>query len=202
MKLFYANGTHAEYCQQDPAIPVAIMSVLDYGWFILLLFATPLLPYSALNVPTSLVIDENAKLVGRLARRGKGQDRPSRARAAASAREQAKIAGEKAKAKGKEAAVKAGAMAGEVRNRCRRKWSTSRRAISRMTGLPVLRGLMQPLLWCRRGDFGMGESHRCVGAIPLDTTSSSSRVGTRNCDNSRDAGHSCVGSSLQGDIVM
>ena len=58
VKLFYANGTHAEYCQQDPAIPVAIMSVLDYGWFILLLFATPLLPYSpALNVPISLVVD-------------------------------------------------------------------------------------------------------------------------------------------------
>eukprot|EP00964_Phaeocystis_antarctica_P074926 scaffold46177_cov52-Phaeocystis_antarctica.AAC.4 len=44
VKQFYANESHAEFCQQDPAVPVAIMSVLDYGWFILLLFATPLLP--------------------------------------------------------------------------------------------------------------------------------------------------------------
>ena len=124
VKLFYANGTHAEYCQQDPAIPVAIMSVLDYGWFILLLFATPLLPYSpALNVPISLVIDENAKLVGRVAQADE------RARIA---REQAKIAGEKAKVKGKElaeiakvkgkeAAVKAGAKAGEVKEQVQKK---------------------------------------------------------------------------------
>ena len=124
VKLFYANGTHAEYCQQDPAIPVAIMSVLDYGWFILLLFATPLLPYSpALNVPISLVIDENAKLSGRVAQADE------RARIA---REQAKIAGEKAKVKGKElaeiakvkgkeAAVKAGAKAGEVKEQVQKK---------------------------------------------------------------------------------
>ena len=124
VKLFYANGTHAEYCQQDPAIPVAIMSVLDYGWFILLLFATPLLPYSpALNVPISLVIDENAKLVGMVAQADE------RARIA---REQAKIAGEKAKVKGKElaeiakvkgkeAAVKAGAKAGEVKEQVQKK---------------------------------------------------------------------------------
>merc|ERR1712028_128350 len=53
---------------QEPAVPVAIMSVLDYGWFILLLFATPLLPYSpALNCPVSLVVDEDAKPVGYLA---------------------------------------------------------------------------------------------------------------------------------------
>ena len=124
VKLFYANGTHAEYCQQDPAIPVGLMSVLDYGWFILLLFATPLLPYSpALNVPISLVIDENAKLVGRVAQADE------RARIA---REQAKIAGEKAKVKGKElaeiakvkgkeAAVKAGAKAGEVKEQVQKK---------------------------------------------------------------------------------
>merc|ERR1711865_1355415 len=60
VKLFYANESHAEFCQQDPAVPVAIMSVLDYGWFILLLFATPLLPYSpALNIPVTLVVDDN-----------------------------------------------------------------------------------------------------------------------------------------------
>lgn len=124
VKLFYANGTHAEYCQQDPAIPVGLMSVLDYGWFILLLFATPLLPYSpALNVPISLVIDENAKLSGRVAQADE------RARIA---REQAKIAGEKAKVKGKElaeiakvkgkeAAVKAGAKAGEVKEQVQKK---------------------------------------------------------------------------------
>ena len=124
VKLFYANGTHAEYCQQDPAIPVAIMSVLDYGWFILLLFTTPLLPYSpALNVPISLVIDENAKLVGMVAQADE------RARIA---REQAKIAGEKAKVKGKElaeiakvkgkeAAVKASAKAGEVKEQVQKK---------------------------------------------------------------------------------
>ncbi len=124
VKLFYANGTHAEYCQQDPAIPVGLMSVLDYGWFILLLFATPLLPYSpALNVPISLVIDENAKLVGRVAQADE------RARIA---REQAKIAGEKAKVKGKElaeiakvkgkeAAVKASAKAGEVKEQVQKK---------------------------------------------------------------------------------
>ena len=124
VKLFYANGTHAEYCQQDPAIPVGLMSVLDYGWFILLLFATPLLPYSpALNVPISLVIDENAKLVGMVAQADE------RARIA---REQAKIAGEKAKVKGKElaeiakvkgkeAAVKAGAKAGEVKEQVQKK---------------------------------------------------------------------------------
>ena len=36
--------------------------------FVLLLFATPLLPYSpALNCPVSLVVDENAKPVGYLA---------------------------------------------------------------------------------------------------------------------------------------
>jgi len=124
VKLFYANGTHAEYCQQDPAIPVGLMSVLDYGWFILLLFTTPLLPYSpALNVPISLVIDENAKLVGMVAQADE------RARIA---REQAKIAGEKAKVKGKElaeiakvkgkeAAVKAGAKAGEVKEQVQKK---------------------------------------------------------------------------------
>ena len=124
VKLFYANGTHAEYCQQDPAIPVGLMSVLDYGWFILLLFTTPLLPYSpALNVPISLVIDENAKLSGRVAQADE------RARIA---REQAKIAGEKAKVKGKElaeiakvkgkeAAVKAGAKAGEVKEQVQKK---------------------------------------------------------------------------------
>ena len=124
VKLFYANGTHAEYCQQDPAIPVGLMSVLDYGWFILLLFTTPLLPYSpALNVPISLVIDENAKLVGRVAQADE------RARIA---REQAKIAGEKAKVKGKElaeiakvkgkeAAVKASAKAGEVKEQVQKK---------------------------------------------------------------------------------
>ena len=124
VKLFYANGTHAEYCQQDPAIPVGLMSVLDYGWFILLLFATPLLPYSpALNVPISLVIDENAKLVGMVAQADE------RARIA---REQAKIAGEKAKVKGKElaeiakvkgkeAAVKASAKAGEVKEQVQKK---------------------------------------------------------------------------------
>merc|ERR1712086_523054 len=68
VKLFYDKNTHAEYCQQDPTVPVAIMSVLDYGWFVLLLFATPLLPYSpALNCPVSLVVDENAKPVGYLA---------------------------------------------------------------------------------------------------------------------------------------
>ena len=124
VKLFYANGTHAEYCQQDPAIPVGLMSVLDYGWFILLLFTTPLLPYSpALNVPISLVIDENAKLVGRLAQAEEtvriAQERGQVA--AANAREQAKIAGEKAKAKGKEAAVKAGAKAGEVKEQVQKK---------------------------------------------------------------------------------
>ena len=87
VKLFYANNTHAEYCQQAPAIPVAIMSVLDYGWFILLLFATPLLPHSpALNVPVSLVVDENAKPIGYLAN--------------IDVKEKAKIA----KAKGKQAA--------------------------------------------------------------------------------------------------
>ena len=124
VKLFYANGTHAEYCQQDPAIPVGLMSVLDYGWFILLLFTTPLLPYSpALNVPISLVIDENAKLVGMVAQADE------RARIA---REQAKIAGEKAKVKGKElaeiakvkgkeAAVKASAKAGEVKEQVQKK---------------------------------------------------------------------------------
>ena len=124
VKLFYANNTHAEYCQQVPAIPVGLMSVLDYGWFILLLFTTPLLPYSpALNVPISLVIDENAKLVGMVAQADE------RARIA---REQAKIAGEKAKVKGKElaeiakvkgkeAAVKAGAKAGEVKEQVQKK---------------------------------------------------------------------------------
>ena len=124
VKLFYANGTHAEYCQQDPAIPVGLMSVLDYGWFILLLFTTPLLPYSpALNVPISLVIDENAKLVGMVAQADE------RARIT---REQAKIAGEKAKVKGKElaeiakvkgkeAAVKASAKAGEVKEQVQKK---------------------------------------------------------------------------------
>ena len=62
VKLFYANESHAEFCQQDPAVPVAIMSVLDYGWFILLLFATPLLPYSpALNTEVTLEVDDNAK---------------------------------------------------------------------------------------------------------------------------------------------
>ena len=58
VKLFYANESHAEFCQQDPAVPVAIMSVLDYGWFILLLFATPLLPYSpALAVSVTLIVE-------------------------------------------------------------------------------------------------------------------------------------------------
>ena len=135
VKLFYANGTHAEYCQQDPAIPVAIMSVLDYGWFILLLFATPLLPYSpALNVPISLVIDENAKLVGRvaqadeMARIGQKQAR-EQARiakekgqvAAAKAKDKGKELAEIAKVKGKEAAVKAGAKAGEVKEQVQKK---------------------------------------------------------------------------------
>ena len=135
VKLFYANGTHAEYCQQDPAIPVGLMSVLDYGWFILLLFTTPLLPYSpALNVPISLVIDENAKLVGRvaqadeMARIGQKQAR-EQARiakekgqvAAAKAKDKGKELAEIAKVKGKEAAVKAGAKAGEVKEQVQKK---------------------------------------------------------------------------------
>ena len=64
----YKNGSHAEFCHQDATVPVALMSMLDYGWFALLLFATPLLPYSpALNIPITLVIDDNAKPVGKLA---------------------------------------------------------------------------------------------------------------------------------------
>ena len=124
VKLFYANGTHAEYCQQDPAIPVAIMSVLDYGWFILLLFATPLLPYSpALNVPISLVIDENAQLVGRVAQADQ-QARIAQEKgklAAAKAKVKGKELAEIAKVKGKEAAVKAGAKAGEVKEQVQKK---------------------------------------------------------------------------------
>ena len=135
VKLFYANGTHAEYCQQDPAIPVAIMSVLDYGWFILLLPASYMMPHSPqLNVPTALVIDENAKPVGRLAQ-AEERARIAQERGqviAANAREQAKIAQEKAKGKGKEyaeiakvkgkeAAVKAGAKAEEVKKKVQMK---------------------------------------------------------------------------------
>jgi len=68
VEVMRGNGSHTDLCQQDPTVPVAIMSVLDYGWFVLLLFATPLLPYSpALNCPVSLVVDENAKPVGYLA---------------------------------------------------------------------------------------------------------------------------------------
>merc|ERR1712194_881606 len=112
----------AEYCQQDPAVPVAIMSVLDYGWFVLLLFATPLLPYSpALNVPVSLVVDDDAKPIGYLA----NIDVKEKAKIAAEA---AKKATAIAKVKGKEATAIASAKAKESRFRCRRRWTTTRRS--------------------------------------------------------------------------
>jgi hypothetical protein len=64
----HATPGYVTRCQQEPAVPVFIMSVLDYGWFILLLFATPLLPYSpALNVPITLIVDDNARVQGVLA---------------------------------------------------------------------------------------------------------------------------------------
>lgn len=126
VKLFYANNTHAEYCQQAPAIPVAIMSVLDYGWFILLLFATPLLPYSpALNVPVSLVVDENAKPIGYLANidvKEKAKIAKAKGKQAADiAKVKAKEAADIAKVKGKEAAVVAGAKAKGVKEQVQKK---------------------------------------------------------------------------------
>ena len=115
VKLFYDNNTHAEYCQQDPAVPVAIMSVLDYGWFVLLLFATPLLPYSpALNVPVSLVVDDDAKPIGYLA----NIDVKEKAKIAAEA---AKKATAIAKVKGKEATAIASAKAKEVKVQVQKK---------------------------------------------------------------------------------
>ena len=50
-----AAGLHAQLCEQTPAVPVALMASLDYGWFVLLLFTTPLLPTSPpLVMPVSL----------------------------------------------------------------------------------------------------------------------------------------------------
>ena len=126
VKLFYANESHAEFCQQDPAVPVAIMSVLDYGWFILLLFATPLLPYSpALNIPVTLVVDDNAKPVGYLA----NIDVKEKARIAAEATRKAtaiaKVKGKEAtaiaKVKGKEVTERATAKAQEVKGQVQKK---------------------------------------------------------------------------------
>lgn len=115
VNVFRANGTHAEYCQQDPAVPVAIMSVLDYGWFILLLFATPLLPYSpALNIPVSLVVDDHAKPVGYLA----NIDVKENARIAAEATKKATAI---AKVKGKEATAIASVKAKEVKGQVQKK---------------------------------------------------------------------------------
>lgn len=52
-----AAGLHEQLCKQTPAVPVALMASLDYGWFVLLLFATPLLPASPpLVMPVSLYV--------------------------------------------------------------------------------------------------------------------------------------------------
>eukprot|EP00656_Telonema_subtile_P019343 TRINITY_DN2060_c0_g1_i2.p2 TRINITY_DN2060_c0_g1~~TRINITY_DN2060_c0_g1_i2.p2 ORF type:complete len:156 (+),score=34.47 TRINITY_DN2060_c0_g1_i2:576-1043(+) len=43
---FIDNGTYDTLCVQDATIPVPFMATLDYGWFILLVFAPFLLPAS------------------------------------------------------------------------------------------------------------------------------------------------------------
>jgi len=52
---------YKELCQQVPTVPWPLMALLDWGWFILLVPTTLLLPYSpALNVPCTLIIEDAA----------------------------------------------------------------------------------------------------------------------------------------------
>ena len=43
---FIAAGTFVRLCLQEPTIPIGFMSILDYGWFILLAFTPFMLPDS------------------------------------------------------------------------------------------------------------------------------------------------------------
>lgn len=46
VEMLVANGNFTLLCDQEPGIPVSFMSFLDYGWFILLVPTTMLLPAS------------------------------------------------------------------------------------------------------------------------------------------------------------
>lgn len=46
VQMLVENGNFTLLCDQEPGIPVGIMSFLDYGWFILLVPTTMLLPAS------------------------------------------------------------------------------------------------------------------------------------------------------------
>ncbi len=56
VSMIYADNVslYEELCHQEPVIPISIMGTLDYGWFILLVFTTPLVASHPPPPPTPL----------------------------------------------------------------------------------------------------------------------------------------------------